>query len=321
MSGPPTARRPWSGQSRGGRLGHLFFVAALRLVGPRVAGLFLYPVVAYFLVAVRGRLRAARPVLEACAGPASWWGWRRREYRLLLTFARCMLDRALAHLVGRERFVLRSQGREHLSAPLAAGSGVVLLSAHMGNYEVAGLLSGRETPLLEGLHVVMLDAEREAIKRVFERMGSVHRLPRIIAVNRAEYPALRILEALRAGAPVAMHGDRILDARPGGWVWCDFLGGRAPFPTGPFLLAAAARVPVVLTFAFNVGPQRYELWAEPPRHVVLPRGEREAALAREAQWYADRLAHWVKRYPDNWFNFYDFFAAPVPPTATENDRA
>jgi predicted LPLAT superfamily acyltransferase len=153
----------------------------------------------------------------------------------------------------------------------------------------------------------MLDSEAQAIKRVYERLGSSTRVPNIIAINRSKFPALRVLTALRDKEIVALHGDRIIDPR---WVWVDFLGQRAAFPTGVFLIAAAARVPVVLTFGFKQGPRRYRFVAEAPRQIVLPHEGREEALEGHARWYASRLEEYVRQYPYQWFNFYDFWAEP-----------
>ena len=111
---------------------------------------------------------------------------------------------------------------------------------------------------------------------------------------------------------VALLGDR---AMPQGRVAeVTFLGSRAVFPTGPYLLAAALGCPVFLTFALHTPPNRYdihcELFAE---RVVLPRREREEALRELAQRYAERLEHYCRLAPDNWFNFYDFWRAGRPP--------
>jgi len=158
--------------------------------------------------------------------------------------------------------------------------------------------------MLDDLHVVMQDTEAEQIKEVFARMGTVHRLPQVIAVNRTAMPALAIVRTLRAEKPVAMLGDRVAG---GPYAECDFLGRRACFPTGIFAIAAAAGAPIVLTFAFNVGSRAYEVVAEPPHSVTLPRHGRREALAAHAQWFADRLAHYARLYPYNWFNYYDFW--------------
>lgn len=53
----------------------------------------------------------------------------------------------------------------------------------------------------------------------------------------------------------------------------------------------------------------YDLYCEPfAERVTLPRGDRQGALAEHVRRYAERLEHYVRKAPDNWFNFYDFWA-------------
>ena len=303
---PPLARsRPWSGRSRGGAIGHLIFFSVIRVVGRRVAYLLLYPVAFYFMFATRPAVRASRAFLEVAVGPAPG-AWRSfwRSYRHLLTFAQCILDRAITEVSGGRGFTWKSEGEEVLAG---CSSGALLVSAHLGNYEVGGaLLHTGGFPL----NVVMLDAEAQAIKAVHDRFGAAANTPKIIAINRGEFPALSVLGALRRGELVALHGDRIIDER---WVWCDFFGRPAPFPTGLFLIAAAARVPLVLTFGFKEGTNHYHFIAEQPRIIDVPRDRRDDALVGHARWYAERLEYYARRYPLQWFNFYDFWATPPKP--------
>jgi predicted LPLAT superfamily acyltransferase len=215
----------------------------------------------------------------------------------VLTFSQCILDRAIAEVSGSRGFTWDSEGEEHL--PRDAGA--ILVSAHAGNYEVGGAflhLGGFR------LSVVMMDYEAEAIRAVHRRFGSDRNVPTIIAINKNEFPALAVLSALRRREVVALHGDRIIDEH---WVLCDFFGRKARFPTGVFMMAAAARVPVVLTFGFKEGPSHYRFVAEPPRRIELPREGRAEALASHAQWYATRLEAYARRYPYQWFNFFDFW--------------
>ncbi|MBI5509257.1 MAG: glycosyltransferase family 2 protein [Deltaproteobacteria bacterium] len=303
---PSPVERPWSGQSRGGALGHLIFLALIRRLGLWPAYLLLYPVALYFVFASRTTLRLGQVVVDLVLG-APQDGWRRfdREFRHVMAFSEAILDRAISQARGTDDFTWEAQGAEHLQPK--GERGLLLLSGHLGNYEIGG---ARLAHLGRPVSVVMLDLEAERIKRVYARLESDRPLPDIIAVNRTEFPALRILRALCDGGIVALHGDRVTD---GHWVWCDFLGRKAAFPVNAFVIAAAARVPVVLTFGFKVEARRYRFIAEPPREIVLPRGRRAAALHAHAQWYADRLAQYARAYPLQWFNYYDFFATPAAP--------
>lgn len=86
------------------------------------------------------------------------------------------------------------------------------------------------------------------------------------------------------------------------------MGESAPFPVGPYVLAAHGNCPVFFTTGFYTAPNRYEIICEPLfERIHLPRTNRQAALLECAKVYATRLAHHARRRPDNWFNFYPFW--------------
>jgi predicted LPLAT superfamily acyltransferase len=119
---------------------------------------------------------------------------------------------------------------------------------------------------------------------------------------------LRIREKLRQGDRVAILADRVAPGERVAEV--DFLGAKARFPTGPYLLAALLKCPVYLTFGLYRAPNRYDLFCEPfEEEIQLPREARDEALHAYAQKFATRLEHYVRLAPDNWFNFYDFWSA------------
>ena len=112
--------------------------------------------------------------------------------------------------------------------------------------------------------------------------------------------------AIERGELVAVLGDRVgVNEKT---ATANFLGAPARFPTGPYTLAALLRCPIYLTFGLYRAPNRYDLYCEPLcEQLELPRGAREAALAAHVQRYADRLEHYCRLAPHDWFNFYDFW--------------
>jgi predicted LPLAT superfamily acyltransferase len=120
---------------------------------------------------------------------------------------------------------------------------------------------------------------------------------------------LKVKELLESGALVAILGDRIPPgASEDRIVRVPFLGAEAAFPAGPLLLAATLKCPVYLTFGLGRGANTYDLFCEPfAERVELPRGRRNEALAEWVRRYAERLEAFVRRSPENWFNFYDFW--------------
>ena len=84
-------------------------------------------------------------------------------------------------------------------------------------------------------------------------------------------------------------------------VECDFMGGRASFPSGPFRIAAKCRVPVVFYYAMREKGRRYRfLFSEVP-----PTESRRTETLMTA--YLRSLETLLARYPRQWFNFYPFW--------------
>jgi Kdo2-lipid IVA lauroyltransferase/acyltransferase len=208
-------------------------------------------------------------------------------------FAICFAD-----LVSTNRRQARSatllaavHGRGHLEAAGADGRGMILLTGHLGNWELAGrfLALGSARPT----HVVVAAEIDPAVQR-FLRGGPA---PVRFVTRTHPTASVTLLAALRRNEIVAMQGDRALGTR--GDVSVDFCGAPARFPLGPFLLARAAAAPVVAAFCTLGADRRYTITIGEPLRVQ-PDGER-AALAR---WVAELEAA-VRRHPEQWFNFFD----------------
>jgi predicted LPLAT superfamily acyltransferase len=206
------------------------------------------------------------------------------------------------------------EGREPVDQLLAEGRGVVLVTAHLGNADVAAaVLAGEKV----GIRAVRHDAERPEIRALFERVGA-GRMPEVIDVNAAGRVTIRILGALREGCVVGMMGDRVVD---GHWIECPFLGHPAPFPAGPFLVAAAARVPLVASFCVKEGVGSYRVVTLPPRTLVFEEGRpREEQVAEWVGWFAGELERLVRRHPFQWFNFFSFWEQEGLPPRVSADR-
>ena len=169
--------------------------------------------------------------------------------------------------------------------------GVVSVTAHVGNWELAGRLLA--TRAARRTSVVVAPEEVPDLERWVRRNGDgVHFVPRL-------HPGIGIelLAALRRGEVVALQGDRALGTR--GDVALAFFGRPAPFPLGPFLLARAAGVPIVPAFCLLDPDYRYRVRLAPP--ITVERGHEEEA----AQAWVRILEAVVADHPTQWFNFFD----------------
>jgi predicted LPLAT superfamily acyltransferase len=297
-SQPPV--RTWSGRQRGNVLGHWIFQQLLKIAGRDAAGWLLFPVTAYYWLFSGAGRRASAGFLERL----SRLGIRPPRLRVfthLLAFADVLLDRACLFSGVGGKFAFTFDGEEHIRTALAAGRGVILVSAHMGNWEAAGsLLRARVSG---NFSVAMVRAEANRLNAYLDKTQGSGLT--VIALDDPD-GSLQILAALRRGEAVAMHGDRFL---PGARTRrLDFLGGTAAFPEGPFHLAALAGAPIITCFALRLGCRRYTFRAFPPETLAAGRAQRDQAVAQALKHYAARVEAVVREYPGQWFNFYNFWA-------------
>ena len=212
-------------------------------------------------------------------------------------FAVCFADLITANRrSGVGALVAAIDGMAELQKAVRGGRGLVVLTAHLGNWELAGRMlarhGGRRT------HVVVAAEADPAVGRFLRGDAPVNFVTRA-----APTTSLLLLAALRRGEIVAMQGDRALGTR--GDLRLPFFGAPAPFPLGPFVLARAARAPVLPAFCLLDDDRRYRIVVGAPSSVEA--GGEEAALLR----WVTTLQAMVKRHPAQWFNFYDVWSPPA----------
>jgi KDO2-lipid IV(A) lauroyltransferase len=175
-----------------------------------------------------------------------------------------------------------------------AGRGLVVLTAHLGNWELGGRLLARR--LGRPPHIVVAAEADPAVERFLRGGGA----PVRFVVRDDAMAALPLIGTLRAGGVVAMQGDRAIGHRSD--VATPFFGAPAAFPLGPFLLARAARVPVVPCFCVLGRDRRYVVTIGAPIDVE-PGGEPAAVVP-----WVGALERAVAAHPEQWFNFFDVWS-------------
>jgi predicted LPLAT superfamily acyltransferase len=292
----------WRQRPEGGGRFALWLIRSIALYGGRpLARAFLYPITLYFYLRRAPERAASRAFLARMFGRPASAG---EVFRHIHCFASTILDRVFLLARGERGFDIDVEGLEMLEAHIDAGRGVMLLGSHHGSFEALRAVSARQrkVPLRIVLNKQQTPAMTELLEALAPEVGA-------LVIDGARDPASIVLalgEATRQGHMIALLADR---GRPDEAMrHVPFLGEPAPFPVGPWLLAAALKVPVVLCCGLYRGGNRYTLVFESfAEQVEIPREGRDAALQALMARYAQRLQHYVRLAPYNWFNFYDFW--------------
>jgi predicted LPLAT superfamily acyltransferase len=293
----------------GGRLA-LWLMRTLALYGGRRFGrLLLYPVTLYFFLRRGAERRASRQYLARVFGrPPGPWPMLRQFH----AYAATTLDRIFLLAHGERGFVIETEGLAELERRIDEGRGVLLVGSHQGSFEALRVLGARRPDV--PLRVVLDKGKTPAMTALLEALAPAVGEAVIDAAQGGANVVLAAAEACRQGAMVALLADRAGEQEAQQEV--DFLGVPAPLPVGPWLLANALKVPVLLCFGLYLGGNRYrlvfELFAE---RVEIPRDRRGPALDALLARYAARLEHYVRLAPYNWFNFHDFWRRPATASA------
>ena len=297
--GKPAAA-DWRRQQERSNLAILQLMVWISLTFGRAIGrLVLHGIAAYFVLFSPKARRSSRDYLHRALG--RWAEWS-DGYRHVFSFASTIHDRIYLLNDRFDLFDIEVIGEAAVSAAARSQPGVLLIGAHLGSFEALRAVGRGQG----GLPVAMLMYEENArkINATLEAINPAASQD-IIPLGRMD-SMLQARDKLEAGYAVGMLADRSLgdDAT----IPCDFLGQPAPFPVGPWRMAALLRRPVFFMTGLYLGGNRYRLHFEPLADFSqTPRADRDAAIRAAMQRYADRLSHFCRQAPYNWFNFFDFW--------------
>ncbi|MBI3098328.1 MAG: lysophospholipid acyltransferase family protein [Planctomycetes bacterium] len=214
-------------------------------------------------------------------------------------------------------------GSGHLETALGAGRGAIVVTPHLGLWELGG-----HALALAGFPVTVLSLRvaDDAMNRIREEARRRNGIETLYVETGPESGPAGYLASMRGalarGRVLCMLADRTTSERP---VPVRFFDHPALFPPGGPLLSLLTGAPLLAAFVVKGAGLRYRAWltspfAPPPEDQ--PRGTRVETLTRRV---ADAFAQVIAAHPDQWYNFFPPWAGreetgagpagrePVPP--------
>lgn len=206
-----------------------------------------------------------------------------------------------------------------LIARLESGQGAVLISSHLGNMEFIRALAGlNRTGLSGGITVnAIVDLKVTAnFNRMLNELNPQSAMRLINVSDMGPDTMILLAQRLCAGELIVIAGDRTGSNSGSRNLSLPFLGAQAPFPYGPFLLAALLNAPIYAVFALR--QKEFSLNSGFLLHIHksslsfdCSRSEREARIMELVSWFVSYLQQYCQKHPYQWYNFFNFWKEPA----------
>lgn len=224
---------------------------------------------------------------------ASWY-----TYVNHCLFAQVVVDR-FAVFAGK-RFKLDIDGYEYFQQLELETKGFVILSSHIGCYEVAGysLISKSKR-----FNALVFGGEKATVMKGRQEALSEHNI-RMIPVREDMSHLFIVNEALSNNEIMSMPADRIVGSAK--VVKVNFFGETASLPAGPFSVTTMNGFDALAVNVMKISAKRYKVYVT--RLSYDTQAPRKQQMQQLANCYVEELERRVRQYPSQWFNFYNFWS-------------
>lgn len=285
----------WHGKSRGTVLGLRIYVFFIKTFGLYFSYFVLLFVAAYFIVFSFSSTRSTYYLFRKRLGylklSAAF-----NVYVSYFTFGRIQLDRVAIASGLREKYSFEFDGIHYIKELLMQKKGGILLTAHIGNFNLARhFFDDEHNPAV--VNLVMTDFEHQQIKNYLESVTGKSTLNTIVLKDDLTH-IFRMKEALSRNELLVFAADRYLE---GAKTYSrEFLGKEVLFPQGPFKLAIRNSIPVLFVNIMREKNFHYHFYARPA-------SGRENTGKELLISYLENLEYLVRKYPHQWYNYYDYW--------------
>ncbi|MCH9691955.1 MAG: hypothetical protein K0U59_07840 [Gammaproteobacteria bacterium] len=290
-------------------LGIKFLYLLHHRIGPLAFKIAVYPVVLFYFLKNHSGRRAIREYLQRLSSFCPQANVKPNGYtsfRIFLNFSASAKEKLEAWFVGIPRSCVNFPNQPFLHQLAERGQGGILIGSHLGNLEVCRALGSLHSTMK--INVLVHTKHAKKFNRMLQLLNSDSqvRLTQVTEITPAL--SMQLSESIARGEFIVITGDRIPVNSTGRTCNAVFLGHTAPFPQGPYILAALLKCPVYTLFCLR-SSNGYDIHMEALcKRVEMPRGNRELHIHRLIELYAQRLEYYCCKAPLQWYNFYPFWS-------------
>ena len=285
----------WDGKSKGTVLGYKIFVFCIKKLGIKAAYSVLVFVAFYYFIFLKESNKQIFYYFHKRLN-YSYFKAKMMVFKSYFTFGQTIIDKIAISAGLRKKFTYEFDGIDVINDLLAEKKGGILISAHIGNFEIAKHFFG-DINFECQINLVTSDREHTSIKQYLESVTQKSATKFIVIQDDLSH-IFEINSALTNNELVCFTGDRYF---PGSKVMQEeLLGETANFPSGPFLIASRLNVPVIFVYVMKEANLHYHLYA---RKANVKHRDEKALLKA----YTENLEGMIKKYPLQWFNYFDFW--------------
>lgn len=308
-----TDRTHWSQiQEVGATSGMRFLFLIYKIFGRLPFNFFLFPVILYFFLFKKEARHASLDYLRHIKyndkkndfGPIYW-----QSFKQFFNFGSSLLDKLAVWTGEISLNDIDFEHRELLKNINNENKGGIIIGSHLGNLDVCRALSLQRPDLV--INVFMHTEHASKFNALLKKSGIKNQLNVFSVTSISPATAILLKEKVDRGEFIVITADRTPPSGDTHTISTNFLGGKADFPTGPFVLACLLKCPVFTIFCLKnprASTKRYsihlELFSE---CIVAKRAQREKIIAQHVERYASVLERYCTTAPLQWYNFYAFW--------------
>ncbi|MDR0486066.1 MAG: lysophospholipid acyltransferase family protein [Elusimicrobiota bacterium] len=294
----------WTGKSKSNPFLQFLLRFSVKIGGAELAYFFLLFVCLIYTL-LPSVLKSASFYLKRRFPQDNFFKRLARAYKLNFTFGRVLIDRTVYGIKGDIKVRVSKEDMKKYSS-LAEERGLILLTSHCGAWQMAmPAFNLAEFGLSKFEKFVLYKkTEGDIDKHSFELSGEESPV-NFIDPAQWDGGALSIISALQRKSIVCIMGDRIFGSGANS-ARVDFLGGKIDIPLMPYRIAASCGVPVIIVFF----PYKSKAAVDPEVEGVFHIKDKGAQIQNyyeDAQVFADALSKFTKKYPYQFFNYFNIW--------------